>query len=505
MNTFNISLLNRDFSMLPLKPLSFQVDRLTWSAFGGCDQAVISAYAPIDKLFAYVSLLRCPILVSDISALPVWWGFVNEITVYYEYSKFTMNLDNLYNRVNLKYSFLSPDNKLADQYETGFRANQLSVSEYGNKEKVIFRHNIEEQFAENLRDTFLELSAYPRSILSSSHNFTNPKIVFNCKGWFHTLSWQSYEHLDGFYANYGPGPGFVPVGSSTHTAVAQPFTVTHHQQVKYVYFYIHRFSGPTNNLIAHIYSDSGSATPKSNLGSSLPFNGSVLNQQKYTWVKFTFPNPVQLTANTMYWAYLDTDSTSSTKYYQLHADETSSFNQFGHAAKVKKSGSWTYLTNMTTPAIAPDLYFRVISVEDTGQTLKDIATVGSQFFTAISSLTTGVSSCPYRYEGYSCQEELIRLMRLGTSNNRLILAEVTPERRLFFYEQPDPAQPVVLMNSKGQFFTNRMQILPPWRPPIGQFAQLSSVSRLVQPFDKIRTPSYFVDKFDYRPSREGAP
>lgn len=472
---------------------------MKWLAFGGCDTAILSAWAPIDKLFEYVSMLRCPITISDTSALPVWWGFISKITVYFEHSIFKIDLDSLFNRVNLKYSFLSPDNKLADQYQTGFRASALSVAEYGVREKVLHYQNIEDHFAENLRDTYLKISALPRSVLSSSQTYNNPSVTFTCKGWFHTLSWQAYEHLDGFYANYGPGPGFALVGSTTNTAVAQPFTVVNNQKARYIYFLLRKVGSPNNNLVAHLYSDSGTATPKTNLGSSEPFAGATLEQQKYTWVKFNFPNPVDLIANTKYWAYLDTSTTHNSNHYHLRIDETSSYNQIGHNAKVKVSGSWQAISNITIPGLAPDLYFRVISLEDTGKTLWDIATAGSQFFTGINTLTTGVNACPYRYEGRPCYHEIIDLMQLGTSNNRLVLAEVNPERRLIFYEQPDPETPTTMMNSQGQFFTNRMQYLPPWRPPIGQFAQLSCVNRLIQPFDKIRTPTYFVDRYEYRP------
>lgn len=500
MNALNVSILNRDFTTPPIKPLVLNVDRLTWSAFGGPDQANLSAYAPIEKLFEYVSMLRCPVTVSDAYALPVWWGFISKITVLFEHSIFTIDLEELFNRVNLKYSFLSPDNKLADQYETGYRGNELSAGEYGIREKVLYRQNIDDHFAENLRDTFLELSAFPRSVLSSSQTYATPQVMFYCQGWFHTFSWRSYEHLDGFYANYGPGPGFCLLGSTANTAVAQPFTVKHNQSVKYVYALIRKIGTPSNNLTAHIYSNSASNTPQNKLGSSEPFNGTALEQQRYTWVKFTFTDPVALSASTKYWAYFNPSSTSNSNHYHLRTDETSSFDQIGNNAKILISGTWKGIGNITTPGLDPDLYFRVICVEDTGKTLFDVASAGSQFLTAVHSFTTGVSACPYRFDGYSCHKELIKLMELGTDKNRLVLAYVTPERRLMFYEQPDPNLPTAFMNSKGQFFTAKQQLLPPWFPPMGQFAQLSSVDRLIQPFDKARTPSCFVDKVEYRPS-----
>lgn len=91
-------------------------------------------------------------------------------------------------------------------------------------------------------------------------------------------------------------------------------------------------------------------------------------------------------------------------------------------------------------------------------------------------------------------------MQLGTSGQRLILADVNPQRRLTYYIQP-PADPAtVMMDRYGRFFTREAKFLPAYRPPIGQFAMLSGVDRLVPPFDSKRAPAYFVDHAVYTPT-----
>jgi hypothetical protein len=55
------------------------------------------------------------------------------------------------------------------------------------------------------------------------------------------------------------------------------------------------------------------------------------------------------------------------------------------------------------------------------------------------------------------------------------------------------------MDRFGRFFSKEQKFLQPYFPPIGQFAILSGVDRLVMPFDRHRIPGYFVDQAVYTP------
>jgi hypothetical protein len=90
--------------------------------------------------------------------------------------------------------------------------------------------------------------------------------------------------------------------------------------------------------------------------------------------------------------------------------------------------------------------------------------------------------------------EIEDLMQLGTSNNRLVLAKVTPERILQFYEQPDPGVPTVLMDQKRRFITSRGRILSQYMPPIGQWAGFSGTNWVDAPWDKHRLPLCFIER-----------
>jgi hypothetical protein len=487
---------NRDFTTPPLKPADFTVSELTWSAYGGCDQGSFYTYTTADRLVEFSSLLRCPVVISDPYSDPVWWGYIDKITVLFERSQFTISLEDLYNKVKVKYSFISPDNRLSDQYETAFAENHISKLEYGTREFVIQRQGIDDDFALGLRDTFLELSAFPKSVLAPMPHFEFPQVRFHCKGWFHSLDWISYQCLDGFYANHGPGPGSLAFGDGTTTDVAQAFLTVNSTSVKYAYVMLRKFGGPASNITAHIKADAA-GVPGANLATSGAVAGAGLSLYNYTWTKFTFAVPYTLAAATRYWLHINPNIASAANYYLIRTDENSNY-VAGQMGMRFVGAGWTYIPSITIPGSMPDLMFRVVCIKDTGTQLAEIAAAGNQFFTQIRPMTSGVLTSPYRFEGNTCLGEINRLLHLGTSNQRKILATVNAQRVLSFYEQPAPDSSLVFMDRQGRFFTNTLKALPAYRPPIGQYASLAGVDRLVTPFDRNRVPTYFVDHAEYR-------
>ena len=488
---------NRDFSTQPIRPINLRIDKLTWSIYGGPDEAYLSAGSSPERLLEYASLLRCPITISEEFSIPAWWGYINKISFYFEKINFIVDLEVLFNRVNVKYSFISPDGKFSEYSETGFANNTFSTTEFGIREIVLKQNNVDDNYALNLRDTFLDLSAFPRSILSPSSKFGDPIIKLHCKGWFHTLDWVSYENLDGFYANHGPGPGGVESGNGSVSLIAQSFTPASSVDLKYAYFLMRKQGSPTSTIYARLYSDSAD-TPNAILATSAGVSGSTLPQYNYTWVKFTFASAYTLTAGTKYWIVFNPNTSSATNYYHLRIDENSNFNQPNHYAKLLQA-SWIFLYTYVHPNAVPDLMFRVVCEQDTGEQLFDIATASNQFFTFIGNITSGINTSPYRYNGFSGLKEVLSLMKLGTSNQRLITSCVNPQRRLYWYEQPDPNVPTVYLDRHGRYFSLDQKLIQPYFPPIGQFATVSGIDRLSMPFDRHRIPTYFVDQATYTP------
>ena len=83
-------------------------------------------------------------------------------------------------------------------------------------------------------------------------------------------------------------------------------------------------------------------------------------------------------------------------------------------------------------------------------------------------------------------------MELGTSNQRLILADVKADLVLRFYEQPDPTIPTAFLDRSGHFYTREGKPLAAHFPPVGQWAGFTGVNSFAMPFDQARAPSCFI-------------
>ena len=267
MENFTVDFQTRDFSQpfvpalsySPADPVFFHPLTMGWNAFGGPDAAHLVTNTSLEKVFDLPSLIRCPVFIRDHLGTPTWWGFVNEIRIQFEQCLVSLSIDQLHNKVKVNYSFISPDNKLGQQLVTPTAANLSSQAEYGIKELAVKYFGIDDDFALNLRDHLLSQFAWPSTVITqrSMDDLCISAELF-CKGWFHTLNWQTYNNLEGFWGNYGPGPGMQVFDASTASRYpSQRFTPGANAQLKYAYFMLRKIGTPTRNLNAQLRNASG--------------------------------------------------------------------------------------------------------------------------------------------------------------------------------------------------------------------------------------------------------
>ena len=366
---YTVEFLERDFSFPIVTNLKTEVLKLAWSAFGGPDQASIRLYGPAENLLDMTRLLRSPVTVYDPDSKPVWWGFVSEVIVYLEEVQFQVSIEDLFNKVKVIYSFLSPDNKLSDHYETSYANNTKSQVAFGIKERAIVKDNIDTDYAEYFRDTFLEQSAWPKSQLSQRSTSGYAYVLLHCSGWFATMAWTHYQDLDGFYANYGPGPGsFIFDSSLNDRYPSQRFRPSKNLSLQYVYFQISRVGATTRTLTAQLRSSTAFGTsPNAVLATSNGILGSTFDVENYHWLKFEFPTPYVLSSSTYYWVNVTSDGTGASDYFIIRTDENNNFQ--GHSAKYYDGAAWQVIPSILYPTPTysqyPDLIFRFVCISDT--------------------------------------------------------------------------------------------------------------------------------------------
>jgi hypothetical protein len=488
---FTVHFSTRDFSAPLLTTFKAVPIRLDWSVYGGPDSAQLKLTDDGMRLTRAASLLRSPVMINDLAGRPVWWGYVEEVIIYLDQVQISVSLGSLFNRVSVRYSYISPDYHLDDQHVTSFADDAPSQKIFGIKEIVLQRLGIDDDFAENLRDTFLNQSAWPTSILSQSFSKGRNYAFINCAGWFKTLSWQSYQNLEGFYANTGPGPGIFTFGqSSSYRYPSQSFTPGAPGAFKYAYFQLRGVGDPTRNLNAQIRTQSGTL-----LATSDPIPGSSLSSITYRWVKFSFSTPYDLLGGTTYLVGVTGNGTNASKYFAIRTDENQSYENGG--GLYFNGAAWVNLPSITHPGGAPDLLFRAVCITDTGTQIDDIANASSQFFNRITVPPTDVLISPYRTGAFDGLREIEHLMALGTSSQRRILARVTPERHLEFYEQPQPDDASIYMDDQGRFYTFQGTLLKAYFPPVGHYARYAGSGHFIMPFDRANTPACFIEKASF--------
>jgi len=495
---FSVNFQTRDFETAILAGLQAAPVRLAWSCFGGPSEALVKLTGQPNQLINAAGLLRAPVTVSDPDGVPVWFGFVNRVEIFQEGIKFSLAIDELFNKVKVSYSFLSPDQQVGEHLETAYAHDLASQAEYGIREKVLYYTNIDDLFAEAARDIFLEAHAWPFSKLGSPQKVREGYVLVYCQGWFKTLSWTSYQFQDGFYSNYGPGPGVFNAAVASNRRPAQRVTPGAACSVKYVYFLLSKNNAPTMNLTARIYDESGNV-PNNVLATSATVAASTLPSSGFSWIKFTFTTAYALSASTKYWIGLNESAVHATNNVLVRTDETNNYSQDNHFARFWTGAAWTVIPNVSAPLSKVSLYFRVICLTDTGEQIGTIAADADQFFNHVWSISSGRKSCPYLYEPVNALQKIQGLMALGTSNDRMILADVSADRNLTFYEQPEPDTPTAYLTSSGKLYTDKGILLPAYRPPVGQYAILANTPTFTMPFDKNRVPTCFIANAVYYP------
>ena len=69
--SYTATLQTREFTSMAQLPLHLNVQKLSWSIFGGADVALISVDADYLSLFDLGNYLRCPVTVTNDYGLPV--------------------------------------------------------------------------------------------------------------------------------------------------------------------------------------------------------------------------------------------------------------------------------------------------------------------------------------------------------------------------------------------------------------------------------------------------
>lgn len=212
-----------------------------------------------------------------------------------------------------------------------------------------------------------------------------------------------------------PGAGTVTVTHRGHR-VAQSVVVGTAMAVNRVQVVAGRVGTPSDFLTVEIYSDSA-GSPGSLLTSG-SIQGSLLTADEVdnVWVPVSL---VTLAAGS-YWIVLKRSGTlSGSDYYLVSMTETA-------------YGTCKQWTGSVWEAHAPGwcVRFRLWAVEDVGKMVETMLASGIEFLTVSTGFLAGVDGYPTMDQAAVIQDELERLIEVGTSSGGRILVDVSPDRIL---------------------------------------------------------------------------
>ena len=130
----------------------------------------------------------------------VWQGFVNKITFNQPGKRISLSLDDLHNKVIVKYTELNtatnPPGETTGQV-TSSADNTISQDIYGVKE-LIYKPPFDKMIAaaaQDIRDVLLGQYAFPKRSSQLTYSGGNSySLAYECLGYMHTLKWRSYTN-----------------------------------------------------------------------------------------------------------------------------------------------------------------------------------------------------------------------------------------------------------------------------------------------------------------------
>jgi hypothetical protein len=475
---FRVSFESRDFGRMTQPGLEFTVQEMHWTVEGGCDRAVIEVsrdgLRPEDAV-GLVGMLRCGVRVWNAYGHAVWWGYLNTVEQVEGVFIVAHSLDEMANRVAVRYTTLAPAGQTGEVRQTGWADDLASQAVYGVKEKIVEREGLEEATALQVRDMLLVQGAYPRAEMQPKGK-VGWGLRLTCLGWMHSLKWSYVQPQAGMIANTPPQHGTQNLGNTySDLWLAQSITPAEDMALRYIEVRLRKVGSPTDDARIQVQSDNAGVPSGTSLGQAL-VSPTAIRAEGYPWVRFEFDLAVEVSQGTQVWLVLQrAGQPSQTDHYLVGVDESMAF----------EGGVFRVYNHVITSWIARspecDLLFKVTATQDTGEQMQEVAAAGNQFLSGmVVEGETGVESVPYLNRPETCYAQVLWLLRMGTGEQRRLLAEVTVNRRLVISLAPVAGEADWFVDEEGKYFDAHHNSLMPGIVPVGKWVRSEGGVRFVE-------------------------
>jgi hypothetical protein len=487
----------RDFSEYAVQPgVSLEVIRYSQHAVGGPKSSLIRATGKAEHLFELVNHLREPLEIINPNGDCVWWGYLEEVKINTKLGAYGVSLDKMSNKIAVAWT----EDRI--RHTTDWSGDADSIAEYGYKELLVPKADIVEGDALQTRDVLLENTRYPIPIITLGQGEEEEALLVG-KGWLDTLQWQYYENLSGKEAYTDTGRGGREIGEDDRPVMAQSFQIASSEawtatSIWLRIWYQGDSAPPTDSVVVQLKSDDAGepgTTLATGTVAATEMSGSA------EWYEFVLNTGVSLSPATTYWIYV-ARSTHPTidldAYYMIDTNIDA-----GYPRGV------LYLYNTNLSVWSEDIYrfwgdmlFMVVGDQETTAQIAILLSKCGQFFQGtITEDSSDLDSNPYRDGDTAGGYELEKLLLAGTSNNRRLLCEVTRNRYLRIYEEPQkPSERTnsYAMNKEGQLLTSSLTPIDLTLCPVGIWCHLHDVVPPTVDLSLIADPTlFFIEEASY--------
>jgi hypothetical protein len=476
---FRVSFESRDFGRMTQPGLEFAVQEMRWSIEGGCDRAIIALGRDMlraEDASRLVGMLRCGVTIRNAYGQAVWWGYLNTVEQVEGTFIVAHSLYEMANRVAVRYTTLAPFGQFGEVRQTDWADDLASQAVYGVKERIIEKSGLDDAAALQVRDVTLEEGAFPGTKLTRPVVKTGWGLRLTCLGWMHSLVWKYVQPQAGMIANTPAQHGTQYLGNTySDLWLAQSITPTEDLLIRYIDVRLRKVGSPTDDARIQVQSDNAGVPSGTSLGQAL-VSPSAISAEGYPWVRFEFDPAVAVSQGTPVWLVLQrAGQPSQTDYYLAGVDESMAF----------EDGAFRVYNHVVTCWIARspecDLLFRVTATQDTGEQLQAVFAAGNQFLSGmVVEGETGVESVPWLPQAETCYAQVLQLLRLGTGDQRRLLAEVSVDRRLVISVAPVAGEADWYMDEEGRYFDTQGVLAMPGCVPEGKWVRSKGGVRFVE-------------------------
>ena len=484
---FSMTVFNRDFSRRITPPWNVFVEKYSKAARGGPKIATVNLAGDVQSLWETLEMLRCPVKIYDNErGKAVWWGIIRDTLVNDGKKQRTASLRDMTNYLQVRYTH----NLLTE--ETSWAFNQNSIDTYGQKELAITENDLDEDQAEQRRDTELEARKFPqvsRPVKASGA----PMSQLTCCGLLDTLEWRYYLTDVGLEAFEDETTSFSrEVGEDDRPECAQSFQLASAVgwDAYVISIRVRKYKDTNNqNFVMDLCSDNGGEPGSSLAQVSLDY---TYFDTSLKWVDFVLGTPVSLIPGVTYWIKCSKVGAISLDECYLVAGDGDRGYPRGIFLIHNIGKDYWYGKPM-------DMNFRVLGRAETTTQIENMIANASEFLLDTDLLiASGVERNQFRDGQNSVLYELIKLLDMGTSNDRRLHARVLENRHLEVYEEPILFAANYSEDKDGNLYDPTGAVLPKADCPVGIWlGDSGGIPTSVDVSKLIYSSYFFVEQAEY--------